>query len=58
MDKNWIDDWKNEIGNDIHLNGFTSTSKNLDVALELSCCHTNYDDRQYQPVLFIFSINN
>jgi len=43
MDKELIKGWKEEIGKDsLSLNGLTSASKNLDVALNNSECHTDY----------------
>jgi len=57
LDKKWVEGWSNQIGNKTSLMGLTSTSKNLDVALGYSQCHTKYKSNQ-QPVLFIYSILN
>ena len=64
MNNEWIEDWRREIGktgNDTTcLNGQTSTTKNLDVALNYSKCHTDYffESVNQTPVLFVFSILN
>ena len=57
MNKDWIDKWSFNIGNELHLQGCTSTSRNLDVALGFSKCDTDYAFEQ-QPVLFVFSMLN
>ena len=58
MNKEWITGWREEVGKKwIPMHGSTSTSKNMQVALGLSLCHTNYSDNQ-QPVLFVYSILN
>lgn len=56
MNKEWIEDWR-EVEKDLMMHGFTSTSKNLDVAMSSSCCDTDYSDDQ-QAVLFVYSIRN
>ena len=58
MEKQWIEDWREKVGNGwFRLHGCTSTSKNMEVALGFSKCHTDYSGNQ-QPVLFVFSICN
>jgi len=39
------------------MHGSTSTSKNMEISLGFSKCHTDYSDNQ-QPVLFVYSIRN
>jgi len=41
----------------LHLNGITSTSRNLEIALTSSQCTTSYGD-DLEPVLYIYSITN
>lgn len=42
MNKTWVKDWKRKAGGaDIGLHGTTCTSRNLEIALELSKCDTN-----------------
>ena len=48
MNTEWVEDWRKEVGKIdnhgiTHLPGCTSTSKNLDIALGFSKCHTDYD---------------
>jgi len=71
MNKEWIEDWREEIGLQgeyegqsvegmlkyIPMHGSTSTSKSMDVALGFSKCGTKYDDNK-QAVLFVYSIYN
>jgi len=59
MNKEWIKDWVHLSleGNSIKLTGITSTSKNLEVALDISKCDTKYEDHQ-QPVLFVYCVRN
>lgn len=58
MNTDWIEDWRKQIGkNEIDLHGIMNTSKNLEVALNYTKCHTEYAAEQ-QPVLFVYSIRN
>ena len=57
MEKQWIQDWIDDIGKEIRLHGTTSTSRNLEVALDYSKCHTKYEDNK-QAVLFVFHMDN
>jgi len=58
MNNEWIDGWRKKVGKEyINIPGCTSTSKNLEVALGFSKCHTKYEITK-QPVLFIYSIRN
>ena len=57
LNKDWINDWKNEIGKPLKLQGTTSTYKNFEYALELSKC-TSYNTFLHTPVLFVYSIRN
>ena len=57
MQKQWIEDWREQIGNNILLHGTTSTSRNLEVALDYSKCDKKYRDDQ-QAVLFIYHVVN
>ena len=65
MNKEWITGWREEVGKKdedgnmkyFSLHGSTSTSKNMEVALGFSKCHTDFSANQ-QPVLFVFSITN
>ena len=56
MNKEWITGWKEEVGKkSIPMHSTTNTSKNMEVALGFSKCHTDYSDNQ-KPVLFVYSI--
>lgn len=45
MNQEWIPQWKEEVGEGlIMLPGNTSTSKNLDVALDFSKCNTEFSE--------------
>ena len=58
MNNEWINGWREKVGGEqIKVPGCTSTSKNLEVALGFSKCHTKYENTK-QPVLFIYSIAN
>lgn len=58
MDSDWIEGWREEVGEVfINLHSSTSTSKNLEVALDFSKCHTDYSNLQ-TPVLFVISVLN
>ena len=58
MEKQWIEDWREEIGEGfVHLHGTTSTSRNLELALDYSKCHKKYEDIK-QAVLFVLHNSN
>ena len=57
MSKEWIQDWKKQTRIGLHLNGTTSTSRNLEIVLINSKCDTAHGD-DMEPVLYIYSITN
>ena len=58
MENQWVEDWREGLGNyDFCLHGTTSTSRNLEVALDYSKCHKKYDNGK-TPVLFVFNQSN
>ena len=58
MNQVWIEDWRKEIGQDyINLKGITNTTKNLDIAMDYSKCHTDFWNHT-TPVVFVISIWN
>lgn len=57
IDKEWLGGWYERVGKDLKLDGYTSTSKSLDVALGFSGAETEHSINQ-QPTLFVFSIRN
>ena len=57
MYNEWIEDWRSKIDQKINLNGITSATKNLEVALEFSKCERATKDDQ-KSVLFVYSITN
>ena len=61
IEKDWIEDWKKELGKKgfdcSKLHGEWMSTKNLDLALDMSKCHTDYLEHQ-QPVLFVISARN
>ena len=44
MDSEWIEDWRQNIEQKFYLNGITSTTKNLEVALDFSKCDKSYGE--------------